>query len=218
MIELKNVTLVAMTSVKIEKTIKALTYSCRGINFGSVKIISDIKPDNLPNFIRHEYTEKINNIDEWNYAIIYKLSNHIDTDFVMLIHDDGFVINPECWMSEFLDYDYIGAPWPLPNDSFSFRDINGELIRVGNSVSIRSKRLLDLPIKLNLEWKPFHGFYNEDGFICVNYRHKYLEHGMKFADIEIAKFFSIETEIQENKGIKTFAFHNKELSSKILEI
>jgi hypothetical protein len=216
MVDLKNVTLVALTSVKIEQTVKALAYSCRGINFGKVKLISDIKPDNLPDFIIHEYTERMNNIDEWNYASIYKLGEHIDTEFAILIHDDGFIINPDCWRDEFLNYDYIGAPWPLPNDNFSFRDINGDLIRVGNSVSIRSKRLIDLPVQLNLEWKAFHGYYNEDGFICVNYRHKYLEHGMKFADLDVAKYFSIENEIPENRGIKTFAFHNKGLAAYIL--
>jgi hypothetical protein len=147
------------------------------------------------------------NIDEWNYAAIYELPKHIDTEFCILIHDDGFIVNPTSWREEFLEYDYIGAPWPLPNDDFSYRDIHGNIIRVGNSVSIRSKKLLDLPIKLDLEWKPFHGYYNEDGFICVNYRHKYIENGCKFADIEIAKYFSHESMIPEIQGIKPFAFH-----------
>lgn len=207
MLKLKNVTLIAFTSVKLEKTIKALLYSCKDIEFGAVKLVSDIKPDNLPAPIVHEYCDKMSNINEWNYAAIYKLGKHIDTEFAMLIHDDGFVVNADSWRQEFFDYDYIGAPWPLPNDNFSFRDINGELIRVGNSVSLRSKRLIDLPVKLNLEWKPFHGYYNEDGFICVNYRHIYKEHGMKFANIDVAKYFSHETMIPEISGIKPFAFH-----------
>ena len=49
---------------------------------------------------------------------------------------------------------------------------------------------------------------NEDGFICVNYRHKYLEDGCNFADIDVAKYFSKETEITENVSIEPFAFHN----------
>ena len=73
----------------------------------------------------------------------------------MLIHDDGFVVNPDSWQDDFLNYDYIGAPYPLPQDNFSYRDIDGNLIRVGNSVSLRSKKLLDLPIQLDLEWKAF---------------------------------------------------------------
>ncbi len=149
----------------------------------------------------------MNNIDEWNYSVIYNLGKYITTEFAILIHNDGFIVNPECWSDNFLNYDYIGAPWPIPNDNFSYRDINGELIRVGNSVSLRSKRLIDLPVELGLEWKPFHGFYNEDGFICVNYRHIYKKHGMKFADIDVAKYFSHEVVIPEILGIKPFAFH-----------
>jgi hypothetical protein len=216
MINLPNITLVAMTSVKIPQTIKALLYSCRDINFGAVKLISDITPDNLPPIVIHEYTEKMSSIDEWNHDIIYKLGKHIDTEFAILIHDDGFIINPEIWRNEFLNYDYIGAPWPLPQDGFSYRDIKGDIIRVGNSVSLRSKKLIDLPNKLNLEWRDFHGYYNEDGFICVNNRHIYVKHGMKFADIDVAKYFSHETPLPETKDIIPFAFHHKELASKIL--
>jgi hypothetical protein len=209
MLDLSNITLIAMTSVKIPQTIKALQYSSRDIKFGAIKIISDTKPDNLPSDIIYEYTEKMSNIDDWNYSIIYKLGKHIDTEFAILIHDDGFIINPKSWRKEFLEYDYIGAPWPLPMDDFSYRDINGEIIRVGNSVSLRSKKLIDLPVQLNLEWKPFHGYYNEDGFICVNYRHVYKEHGIKFADIDVAKYFSHETQLPETLGIEPFAFHGK---------
>ena len=36
MINLPNVTLIAISSIKIERTIKALQYSCRKINFGEM--------------------------------------------------------------------------------------------------------------------------------------------------------------------------------------
>jgi len=206
-IELPTVTLVILSSIKLDKSVKALEHSCKGIKWGAVKLVSDVKPDNLPDYIQHEFCPKMSNIDEWNYAAIYELPKHIDTDYCMLIHDDGFVVNADSWREEFLEYDYIGAPWPMPQDDFSFRDSKGEIIRVGNSVSLRSKKLLDLPIDLDLEWKSFHGYYNEDGFICVNYRDKYLEYGMKFADIDVAKYFSHETMIPEVEGIKPFAFH-----------
>lgn len=208
MLDLKNITLVALTSVRIEATIKSLIYSSKDINFGKIKLLSDVEPIELPDKIIYENTKKSSNIDEWNYNIIYNLPNHIDTEYALLIHDNGFVVNSKSWKDEFFDYDYIGAPWPLPNDNFSYRDIFGNIIRVGNSVSLRSKKLLDIPNKLSLEWKQFHGFTNEDGFICVNYRHKYLEEGCKFADIEIAKYFSHENYLPEFENIEPFCFHN----------
>ena len=208
MLDLNNITLVALTSVRLEQTIKALQHSSLKINFGDIKLLSNIKPDNLPDNITHEYVPKCNNIDEWNYHIIYTLPKYIETDYIILIHDNGFIVNPEVWTDEFLKYDYIGAPWPLPKDDFSYRDINGEVIRQGNSVSLRSKKLLDVANKLDLEWKAFHGFTNEDGFICVNYRHEYINEGCVFAPIDISCLFSKETELPENRGINTFAFHN----------
>jgi hypothetical protein len=208
MLKLDNISLIALTSIRLEETIKALEYSSKDIEFASIKLISDRKPETLSDKISHEFCPKMSNIDEWNYAAIYELPKHVETEFCILIHDNGFIVNVDSWKDEFLEYDYLGAPWPLPTDNFSYRDINGNIIRQGNSVSLRSKKLLDVPIKYNLEWKPFHGFTNEDGFICVNYRHVYLEDGCKFGDIDIAKYFSRETELSENKDLEPFAFHN----------
>ncbi len=128
----------------------------------------------------------------------------------MVIQSDGYVINPDLWRDDFLNYDYIGAPFPLPNDDFSYRDSNNNIFRVGNGgFSLRSKKLIELPNKLKLEWKPFHGYYNEDGFICGMYRNIYENHGIKFAPLDIAKYFSHEIEIPETKDIKPFGFHGK---------
>jgi hypothetical protein len=49
------------------------------------------------------------------------------------------------------EYDYVGAPWGIPNNH-THRDINNNLIRVGNSVSL-SKKLMDLPLKIELSGK-----------------------------------------------------------------
>lgn len=193
MLTLPNVTLIALTNKDFEGHKKALDYSCRGIEFGAVKLIWD---------------EKIKNIDGWNYKIIYELHNYVQTDYAILIHADGYVIRPEAWREEFLEYDYIGAPWPLPVDDYSYKTPAGELVRVGNSVSLRSKKILELPSKLELEWRSYYGNTNEDGFLCCHNRDILKEHGIKFAPLEVAKYFSKEHEIPENKGIDTFAFHS----------
>jgi hypothetical protein len=117
------------------------------------------------------------------------------------------VVNPAEWRPEFLEYDYIGSPWPLPSDDFSYRDINGNVIRVGNSVSIRSKKILELPSKLNIPWVADHGFFNEDGFLCCTNRHILEANGVRYAPIEVAKYFAHECMIPEIKNITPFAFH-----------
>lgn len=193
MLKLPQVTLICLTNKDFEGHKHAMDVSQIGIEFGAVKLIWD---------------EKCNSIDEWNRKIIYELHNYVQTEYAMLVHADGYIINPESWREEFLRYDFIGAPWPLPQDSFSYRNPDGDIIRVGNSVSIRSKKIMELPSKLGLEWKPYYGNTNEDGFLCVHNRKILESHGCRFAPLEVAKYFSREHTIPENEGLETFAFHS----------
>lgn len=192
MLLLPEITLVAVTDIKIPEHFAALQKSCEDIQFGAVSLI----------------TPTLGSIDAWNKFIVYDLYRYISTDFALLVHADGFVKDASKWRPEFLDYDFIGAPWPLPMDDYSYRDAEGTLYRVGNSVSLRSRKLLELPTKLNLEWKSYYGNTNEDGFLCVHNRRILEENGMCFAPLDVAKYFSKEHEIEENKGIETFAFHS----------
>ena len=191
-LKLPNVTLCCFGSEKYrDQQQKALDYSSKYIEFGAVKNI--IVPTS--------------SIDEWNRAVVFDLGDYIDTDFALLIHPDGGIGESQLWRNEWLNYDFIGAPFPLPRDNFSYRDVNGKIQRVGNSVSLRSKKLLDLPKKIGMEWKPFHGYYNEDGYISVNMRHIFEKHGCKFAPFEEALLFGREMPLPENKGLKTFVYH-----------
>ena len=197
-----------MTSVDIDATIKALEYSCKNINFYAVKLITDCNVSHSK--IEVCYIDKMNNIDEYSYNMIYKLHSYITTEYALIIQSDGFVINPSAWREEFYNYDYIGAPWPLPNDSFSYRDFFGNIVRVGNGgFSLRSRKLLSLPTELKLEWKPFFGYYNEDGFITCHNRHIFETAGCVFAPLDVAKFFSHEHNIEEINGIQPFGFHGR---------
>ena len=143
--------------------------------------------------------------------MVYELSDYIDTDYVLLVHYDGFVVHPESWQDCFLDYDYIGSPWPVPapGTKHCYHDIYGNLCRVGNSVSLRSKRLLEFPRKAKLVWeKDEDGFYNEDIFICCMNRHRLEEAGMKIAPVEVAKYFGHEHPVREVLEVDApFVFH-----------
>lgn len=192
---LPDVTLIAFGSTNLEGMKKALDYSCKGIKFGDVKLITEVE---------------CRTIDEWNHHIIFTLGKFVDTPLALLVHPDGFVVHPESWRNEWLDYDFIGSPWPLPSDDYSYRTPDGEIVRVGNSVSLRSKRILDLPKRLNLEWKEYFGNTNEDGFITCHNR-RILQHcGCKFAPFEEAVLFGREIPLPENKGVKPFVFHKHE--------
>jgi len=137
-IDLPNITLVSVTSIRLEETILAIKKSCRGINFGAVKLFTDVD-------VEAEGIEVVKvpkmDIVEYNRFVIYELYKYIDTDFALQIQSDGYVVNPEMWRDDFLDYDYIGAPWGFN----CFYDRYGEPIKVGNGISIRSKKLMEIP-------------------------------------------------------------------------
>lgn len=190
MLKLPQVTLILLTNRDFEGAKKAIDKSCEEINFGAVKIIWD---------------EKCDSIENWNEKMIKELPMYINTSHAMIIHQDGYIIHPELWNPEWLELDYIGAPWPLPKDNFSYRDEEGILQRVGNSVSLRSRRLMQLAAMRPVLHR--YGNNNEDGHICC-WNRKWLERqGCKFATLEQAIYFSKEHAIPENKGLLTFAFH-----------
>ena len=70
-LSLPKVTLVAMTSVDIYETVQAMKYSMRGIEFADAVLISHQKPFFLPKNIRFSYTDKLDNIDKFNYKMTY---------------------------------------------------------------------------------------------------------------------------------------------------
>lgn len=192
-LQLPNVTLIALTDHKFEEHKSALDFMCKSIEFGEAKIIFDQS-------INHD-------VNNWNRKIVYDLWKYVDTDYCFLFHGDGYIIHPELWNSEWLKLDYISAPFPLPSDDFSYRDVHGNIQRVGNSVGLRSRKLLKLPSELKMEWKPYYGYTNEDGFISVHNRHLFEEHGCTFGTFEQSLDFGREFNLPEHENRDTFCFH-----------
>jgi hypothetical protein len=208
-INLHDVTLVAVATTKIDQTIAALNYSSQQINFAEVCLLthSELKVNSKIKVLK---IKKFESSAEWGEFIIFELKNFIKTKFILLIHWDGFVVNPKSWNSDFLNYDYIGSPWPswekvFPDNVNKYPDKN---FRVGNSVSLRSKRFLEIPSKINLKWKTAEiSNYHEDGFLCVQSRHLLENNGIKFAPFELALKFGREYSFKENLNIDPFVFH-----------
>lgn len=191
MLQLPEITLILLTNRDFKGAKNAIDKSSQYIEWGDSKIIWD---------------EKCDSIEIWNRKMIFELPRYVFTSHAMIIHQDGYVIRPELWNPQWLDLDFIGAPWPLPRDDYSYKTPSGKLVRVGNSVSFRSKKLMDLVATRPMEFH--YGNNNEDGQICTWEREWLEEQGCKFATLEQAVHFSKEWEIPENKYIETFAFHS----------
>lgn len=124
----------------------------------------------------------------------------IETNFALFVQWDGFAINPNRWDDKFLDYDYIGAPWP-----WNWNDAKPER-RVGcGGFSLRSKRWLDACLTL-----PVKETTAEDVHCCCYYLEHFISAGCKIAPLDVAAKFCWEHDNPEfpNHGINdSFGFH-----------
>lgn len=203
-------TLVTVTSVDIDRHIISLIVSSSHIQFAKVKLLSPIKPSNLPSFIEHV---EIPNIDFIGYSkfMIEELHKYVESDYCLTVQADGFIVNPLLWTSEFLKYDYIGAPWPIRvvmgNREPFFLTKN----RVGNGgFSLRSRELLLETAKLSFDDLNY-AIKSEDIVICHHEYERMKDRGIKYAPIEIANSFSLESVIDElSQDLSAvFGFHGK---------
>jgi hypothetical protein len=207
MINLPDVTMLAICcDNRVEGTIKALEYSCREIDFGAIKFISDKKPDKLPDYITWEECTPIKSTYDFDVYSVEHMWKHLKTSHALYCQDHGFVINPQCWTDEFLEFSFLGSPWPIRPEFISVS--TGEMVRVGNGgFSLRSKELLELPHKLGLHVVYDRGYSSDDGLVNSYFRKIFRDNGIKYAPVELAAKFAFENLVAENVGVESLGFH-----------
>lgn len=228
MLNLNNITLICIDGVgKSQKGLNAIENSIQKIKFYKSILLTT---ENIS--INNKNIEIINipkmNWNEYNEFVIAKFSDYFDTDFAILCQDDGYISNPNMWTDEFLNYDYIGAPWPLDlknqlmfnlengvdlhghkfiKEIPKLKNYNANNYRVGNGgFSLRSKKLSEFTKRYSNKYpeKP------EDNIISIYEKEEIENNGMKIAPIEIAAKFSVESSTEFNPyrdKNKTFGFH-----------
>lgn len=213
MIKLEDVTLCIADTKNPDKALKVLMHCQKELLFGDVKFFTNRLPANTE--YNNDYKMRkikiipVESMDWQGYSnfILYKLHSYLSTDFVLICQTDGFVLNPDLWQQEFLNYDYIGAKWRkehLQGCSWIHESVKreGNLNTVGNGgFSLRSRKLLQLTAQC-----PYKCEGPEDAHICNNYYKYFTEHGIKYAPEHVADVFSKE----QNESLsynKVFGFH-----------
>lgn len=172
---------------------KAIERTCKELSFAQVLFFTNadfVPPEHGIKNLKIIPLLHIKNIDDYSYFMLKELNQYVQTSHVLTIQWDGYVIHPDTWQQEFLNADYIGAPWP--------RDTG---LIVGNGgFSLRSKKLLEA-----LQDERIRSVHPEDNCICLDNR-EFLEtqHGIKFASPELAAQFAYEFAPPVNKP---FGFH-----------
>lgn len=205
MLNLKNIDLIAISSDKPVETIKSINYSSQGIEFGSIKFITHIKKEDLfdanTDNIEFLKIDEITSHQEYNDFCL-SLKKYTSNDFILLVQNDSFVTNLDKWTDEFLEYDYIGAPW-THQQALDWNLKN----RVGNGgFSLRSKKFLEYSSLFN-SCRGTH----EDGFLTNWTWNQSQEFGIKFPNPELALQFSIEKIEDVYLPENHFGFHGNHI-------
>ena len=188
---LNKVTLICVDCYNHGEAVAAIKKSMEQCDFASVKFLTDID-------IEIEGVEVIKILpirskEEYSRFMIKELWQYFNSEFVLVIQHDGYVLDGNSWSDDFYKYDYIGAPW-LYSDGKN----------VGNGgFSLRSKIL-----QVFLAFDDFISATDpEDQAIGRLYRDYLIQkNNIKFATEEVADKFAFElrTPIQP-----TFGFHGK---------
>lgn len=180
-VRIENTTLCLVDTSNHALAQRALEQSTRGCAFDAVKLVTDRKL-HVPE-VETVVIDALESTAAYSHFVMKELLRYVETEYVLLIQWDGYVVNPDAWGPHFLLYDYIGARW-LDTQLRTRAHHN-----VGNGgFSLRSRTLLEA-----LQDSRIEATHPEDAMICRVYR-DYLEerYGIAFAPEDIADSFSFE--------------------------
>ena len=205
-VQIPDTTLCCIDCKNHALAIRALRLSLAGCQFPRAVFFTDRDFDIEP--VETVIIDPIQSLQDYSRFVVKRLLHYIDTEYILLIQWDGYIVNPDVWSEQFLLFDYIGARWPDYVGVLSPQGARNIRIPDENSVgnggfSLRSRTLLEALQDPHIVI----GAYPEDMAICQTYR-QYLErqHGIAFAPAAVADQFSFE--LREPVG-PTFGFHGQ---------
>jgi hypothetical protein len=138
--KLNNVTLLGIDCVDADRLKLAMEICTNNFDFAQVKILTSLAVEDK-NIIK---IEPIDSVEKYSEFILGELDKYVDTSHVLIVQYDGFILNPDSWTDDFLEYDYVGAPWLVADwavNNFNFpANLLGEHVVGNGGFSLRSKK------------------------------------------------------------------------------
>lgn len=204
MLELPDVTLVCVETQMHEMSRIAINDAVSKVKFGGVLIYTD-KPE-LIEVPGATYTVVPNWPDKLKMGAFYytEAANPIATSHALLMEWDAGVRDVEAWEDGFLEYDYIGAPWPgQPHGGW---DPTGGFTVGNGGFALISKRLANYVFEHRARLSGI----NTDIGLCRQYRGEFESGALKakWAPEEVAYRFAFECGPPEQAVRSSFGYHD----------
>ena len=187
--------------------------SLQNIEFGAAKLLCTSAPKQKYPDIEYVSIPPLNSVDDYNEIIFQDLHKYFDTTHCLIVQSDSFVVNSSLWKEEFLQFDYIGAPWSNKIQINPNLVLHLEKNPVGNGgFSLRSRKLVETTAKINFNSLNF-PVKAEDVVICYYLYQEMIDSGIRFAPPELAAQFSMENieHLYGQNVNSVFGFHGKHM-------
>jgi hypothetical protein len=155
--DFSQITLVSVTGLMdAHSAALALDLSLRQLPGAQALLLCPEAPANLSPEIRYRKIAPMNR-QEYSWFMMFALWKFIETEYALVIQDDGWVLDASNWRDEFFDYDFVGAPAQLgrvdtPEGTRWLKDFAWRLDRdqpncivrpvLNGGFSLRSRRML----------------------------------------------------------------------------
>ena len=212
-LKLPEVTLLAATTSEMDAAQVSMRISLHNIEFGASKLLCSTPPEKKYPDIEYVSIPKLNSVDDYNKIIFQDLHKYFETSHCLIVQADSFVVNANLWKKEFLEYDYIGGPWPNKIQHNPEVLLHLEKNPVGNGgFSLRSRKLVETTAKINFNSLNF-PVKAEDVVICYYLYQEMIDNGIRFAPPKLAAQFSMENvdNLYGQNVNSVFGFHGKHI-------
>lgn len=187
---IKDLTIVCVDCNTYFQAIQAMMKSLEQVEPDEALFLTDIKFKSSS--FKTVKIKKIRSKKEYSRFIIKELYKYIKTKYLLIIQNDGWILDSEQWDNRFLKFDYLGAKWGYPKGERNVGN-GGFSLRTNKLQKILGTDNFIIPTE------------QEDDCICRLYG-KYLEekYDIKFATEYIADKFAFELHAPHQH---TFGFH-----------
>lgn len=190
-LDLPQVTLVAIDSFHPQRTLKAMLATMALATFADAVLVTSAPFDTQGTGIRNVAVLPTDARIERERFMITRITETFSTPFCLNMEWDACLRNPQGWNPEFLEYDFIGAPWPIGMRVPGYPRIDHSC-SVGNTgFCLMSKKFADT---LTQASKPTEHEVSKasDIYVCVTLRPTLEALGIRFAPRGLASRFSCE--------------------------